>query len=84
MATRSPTCTATEIVAKAVAEFYAALRYDGILSLDQSNYDEMLGHGFMSNHKYYYCGDQVTAEPEYLDESLARFKYSSPDGWDSR
>jgi SAM-dependent methyltransferase len=65
---------------KALAEFYAALRYDGILILDQRNYDEMLDHGFMSNHKYYYCGHQVTAEPEYLDDGLARFKYSFPDG----
>ena len=47
--------------------------------LDQRNYDEMLDHGFTSRHKYYYCGDRVTAEPEYLDEGLARFKYTFPD-----
>ena len=39
----------------------------------------MLDHGFTSKHKYYYCGDQVTAEPEYLDDGLARFKYTFPD-----
>ena len=65
---------------KALAEFYAALRYDGILILDQRNYDEMLDHGFRPQHKYYYCSDQVTAEPEYLDDGLARFKYTFPDG----
>jgi glycine/sarcosine/dimethylglycine N-methyltransferase len=65
---------------KALAEFYAALRHDGILILDQRNYDEMLDHGFTSKHKYYYCGDQVTAEPEYIDAGLARFKYTFPDG----
>jgi SAM-dependent methyltransferase len=65
---------------KALAEFYAALRHDGILILDQRNYDEMLDHGFRSKHKYYYCSDQVTAEPEYLDDGLARFRYSFPDG----
>lgn len=65
---------------KAMAEFYAALRHDGILIIDQRNYDEMLDHGFRSMHKYYYCGDQVIAEPEYLDEGLARFRYSFPDG----
>jgi glycine/sarcosine/dimethylglycine N-methyltransferase len=65
---------------KALAEFYAALRHDGILILDQRNYDEMLDHGFRSKHKYYYCSDQVTAEPEYLDDRLARFKYTFPDG----
>ena len=65
---------------KALAEFYAALRHDGILILDQRNYDAMLDHGFTSKHKYYYCGDQVTAEPEYLDDGLARFKYTFTDG----
>ncbi len=65
---------------KALAEFYAALRHDGILILDHRNYDEMLDHGFTSKHKYYYCGDRVTAEPEYLDDGLARFKYTFPDG----
>ncbi len=65
---------------RALAEFYTALRHDGILILDQRNYDEMLDHGFRSKHKYYYCSDQVTAEPEYLDDGLARFKYTFPDG----
>jgi glycine/sarcosine/dimethylglycine N-methyltransferase len=65
---------------KALAEFYAALRHDGVLILDQRNYDEMLDHGFTSKHKYYYCGDRVTAEPEYLDDGLARFKYTFPEG----
>ncbi len=65
---------------RALAEFYAALKHDGILILDQRNYDAILDVGFDSKHKYYYCGDQVTAEPDYVDESLARFKYSFPDG----
>jgi sarcosine/dimethylglycine N-methyltransferase len=65
---------------RALAEFYAALRHDGILVLDQRNYDEMLDHGFTSKHKYYYCGDRVSAEPEYIDGGLARFKYTFPDG----
>ncbi|BDB43886.1 MULTISPECIES: glycine/sarcosine N-methyltransferase [Mycobacterium] len=65
---------------KTLAEFYAALHHDGILILDHRNYDEMLDHGFTSTHRYYYCGDQVTAEPEYLDEGLARFRYAFPDG----
>lgn len=60
---------------KALAEFYATLRHDGILILDQRNYDSMLDHGFTCKHKYYYCGDAVSAEPEHIDEGLARFKY---------
>ncbi|MCH9669424.1 MAG: methyltransferase domain-containing protein [Actinomycetia bacterium] len=65
---------------RALAEFYAALRHDGILILDQRNYDEMLDHNFTSKHKYYYCGDQVSAEPAHVDDGLARFKYTFPDG----
>ncbi len=64
---------------RALAEFYAALRHDGVLILDQRNYDAILDVGFDSKHKYYYCGDQVSAEPEHVDEGLARFKYTFPD-----
>ena len=65
---------------RALAEFYAALKHDGILIIDQRNYDGILDDGFSTKHKYYYCGDQVTAEPEHVDDSLARFKYTFPDG----
>jgi len=65
---------------RALAEFYAALRHDGILIIDQRNYDAILDHGFSSKHQYYYCGDQVTAEPVHVDEGLARFEYRFPDG----
>ncbi|HCX68635.1 class I SAM-dependent methyltransferase [Parvibaculum sp.] len=64
---------------RALAEFYAALKHDGILILDQRNYDAILDRGFSTKHKYYYCGDQVTAEPEHVDDSLARFRYTFPD-----
>lgn len=64
---------------KTLAEFYATLSHDGILLLDQRNYDSILDHGFSTQHKYYYCGEDVVAEPEYIDAGLARFKYSFPD-----
>lgn len=64
---------------KALAEFYAALKHDGILILDQRNYDDILDQGFSSKHTYYYCGNNVKAEPEYVDEGLARFRYEFPD-----
>jgi glycine/sarcosine/dimethylglycine N-methyltransferase len=64
---------------KALAEFYTALRHDGVLILDQRNYDGILDSGFTSKHVYYYCGDNVSAEPEYVDEGLARFRYTFPD-----
>ena len=65
---------------KSLAEFYTALRHDGVLILDQRNYDGILDNGFTSKHVYYYCGDNVSAEPEYVDEGLARFRYTFPDG----
>ncbi|HUU25893.1 MAG TPA: class I SAM-dependent methyltransferase [Methyloceanibacter sp.] len=65
---------------RTLAEFYAALKHDGILILDQRNYDSILDDGFASKHKYYYCADQVTAEPVHVDDGLARFEYTFPDG----
>lgn len=65
---------------KALAEFYSALKHDGVLILDQRNYDAILDFGFDSKHKYYYCGEDVVAEPEHIDPGLARFRYSFPDG----
>lgn len=64
---------------KALAEFYAVLKHDGILILDQRNYDAMLDSGFSSKHQYYYCGQGISAEPEHLDDGLARFRYTFPD-----
>lgn len=65
---------------RTLAEFYAALKHDGILILDHRNYDGILDAGFSSKHKYYYTGKEVTAEPEHVDEGLARFRYEFPDG----
>src|SRR6056297_1872190 len=65
---------------RALAEYYAALKHDGILILDQRNYDSILDDGFSTKHKFYYCGEQVTAEPEHVDEGLCRMAYSFPDG----
>lgn len=65
---------------KALAEFYSALVHDGVLILDQRNYDSILDNGFSSKHKYYYCGEKVSAEPEHVDAGLARFQYSFADG----
>ncbi len=65
---------------KALAEFYAALRHDGVLVLDQRNYDAILDDGYSSKHVYYYCGEDISVRPEYVDPGLARFQYSFPDG----
>jgi glycine/sarcosine N-methyltransferase len=64
---------------KALAEFYAMLKHNGILILDQRNYDRILDDGFSSKHTFYYCGDDIRAEPEHVDDGLARFRYTFPD-----
>ncbi|EIC19715.1 glycine/sarcosine N-methyltransferase [Thiorhodovibrio frisius] len=64
---------------KALAEFYATLKHDGILIIDQRNYDALLDHKVEPTHNFYYCGDNVRATPEHVDESLARFRYEFPD-----
>lgn len=65
---------------KALAEFYAVLRHDGVLILDQRNYDAIMDVGYSSAHTYYYCGDEVSVQPVHMDEGLARFEYSFRDG----
>lgn len=64
---------------KALAEFYSALRHDGVLILDHRNYDTILDHGFSTKHTYYYAGENIKAEPEHIDEGLIRFRYEFPD-----
>ncbi|MFW5807658.1 MAG: class I SAM-dependent methyltransferase [Spirochaetota bacterium] len=64
---------------KSLAEYYAMLKHDGILIIDQRNYDSILDDGFSSKHTYYYCGNNVRCEPEYMDDGLARFVYEFPD-----
>jgi glycine/sarcosine N-methyltransferase len=63
---------------KTLAEFYATLRHDGILILDQRNYDALLDHRIEPSHNYYYCGEDVRATPEHIDDTLARFRYEFP------
>jgi len=65
---------------KALAEYYATLRHDGILILDQRNYDAILDKQIEPSHNYYYCGEDVSASPEYVDDTLARFRYRFSDG----
>ncbi|HKJ94661.1 MAG TPA: class I SAM-dependent methyltransferase [Gammaproteobacteria bacterium] len=64
---------------KALAEFYATLKHDGVLILDQRNYDAILDHGYSSSHTFYYCGDNISVYPEHVDDGLTRFRYAFPD-----
>lgn len=65
---------------RALAEFYSVLKHDGVLIIDQRNYDAILDHGFSTKHRYYYCGNRVSARPIHVDEGLARFEYCFEDG----
>lgn len=65
---------------RCLAEFYSALRHDGILVLDQRNYDALLDINKEPEHMYYYCGEDVRAFPEHIDGGLARFRYEFSDG----
>lgn len=56
------------------------LNHDGVLILDQRNYDAILDDGYTSKHVYYYCGDDINVFPEHVDDGLARFRYEFPDG----
>jgi len=64
---------------KALAEFYSALNHDGVLILDQRNYDAILDHGYSSKHTFYYCGNNISVYPEHVDPGLTRFRYGFPD-----
>jgi SAM-dependent methyltransferase len=64
---------------KALAEFYAVLNPNGVLILDQRNYDSILDEGYNNKHQYYYVGENVKAEPELIDDDLVRFKYEFSD-----
>lgn len=65
---------------KTLAEFYSMLNHDGVLILDQRNYDAILDRGYESTHTYYYCGDNISVYPEHVDDGLTRFCYRFPDG----
>ena len=65
---------------KALAEFYAALEHDGVLILDQRNYDVLLDHRGQTHEHRYYGQANVEAWPDHVDHSLVGFRYRFPDG----
>ncbi|MBL6802911.1 MAG: class I SAM-dependent methyltransferase [Synechococcus sp. BS307-5m-G38] len=67
---------------KALAEYYAVLKHNGILILDHRNYDRLLegGSAVRQGKGNVYCGKDVEVGPEHVDEGLARFRYSFSDG----
>lgn len=65
---------------RTLAEFYSMLNHDGVLILDQRNYDALLDGKSKPGHKYYYCGEGVSAAPEHVDDGLARFRYEFAGG----
>ncbi|HMB30281.1 MAG TPA: class I SAM-dependent methyltransferase [Desulfohalobiaceae bacterium] len=64
---------------RVLSEFYSKLRPNGTLILDQRNYDTILDHGYISKHKYYYCGQDVVAKPIEIRDDSVRFEYRFSD-----
>jgi len=64
---------------RVIAEFYSKLKYNGVLVIDQRNYDTILDKGYDCEHKYYYCGESVCAEPTIIRDDLVRFEYTFSD-----
>ncbi len=61
-------------------EFRKVLDPDGLVVIDQRNYDAILDQGFSTKHEYYYCGENVDARPEAITDEYVRFCYRFPDG----
>lgn len=64
---------------KVLAEFYSILNPNGVLILDQRNYDSILDRGYSNKREYYYVGENVKAEPESIANDLIRFRYKFKD-----
>ena len=61
-------------------EFHKVLNPNGLVVIDQRNYDAILDNGFSTKHAYYYCGEGVDARPEEITDGHVRFRYDFPDG----
>lgn len=61
-------------------EFRKVLNPDGLVVVDQRNYDSILDRGFSTKHQYYYTGEGVDASPEAITDEYVRFRYNFPDG----
>jgi len=59
---------------------YRTLKPGGVAIIDHRNYDSMLEKGFSTKHKYYYTGEGVDARPVELNDNIAKFCYTFPDG----
>jgi SAM-dependent methyltransferase len=64
---------------RVLSEFYSKLRPNGTLIIDQRNYDTILDKGYTNKHRYYYCGENVLAEPVSIEEDSVRFAYTFAD-----
>jgi SAM-dependent methyltransferase len=69
---------------KVLAEFYAALKHDGLLVLDQRNYDAILEGGRLNRRSYCCSDDAIGLEPECVEEGLVTLRYHFPDGTEHR
>ena len=67
---------------KALAEYYAVLKRNGLLIIDHRNYDRLLKNGVAvrQGKGNVCCGEDVRVTPDCVDEGFARFRYSFSDG----
>jgi glycine/sarcosine N-methyltransferase len=60
--------------------FHKMLRPDGLLLIDQRNFDAILAGRFASSGRYYYCGNTASVTLGELDDSVCEFCYRFADG----
>ncbi|MDA0265032.1 MAG: class I SAM-dependent methyltransferase [Chloroflexi bacterium] len=65
---------------KALQEMHSLLNDDGIVIIDQRNYDSILDQGFTSKHQTYYLGETVNVCPEKINEEAVILRYEYADG----
>ena len=74
--TRTIDCWCMKTPIPAQVKEHLAAHYDGCLCPDCI---EELKNTLLTKHTYYYAGDKVKAEPEHVEDDLARFRYEFPD-----
>ncbi|MEK6834950.1 MAG: class I SAM-dependent methyltransferase [Nanoarchaeota archaeon] len=59
-----------------INQIYFLLNNNGVLVIDQRNYDYLLSHDYKSKHKYYYCGNNIKIDIIYRSNNLIKIKYT--------
>jgi ubiquinone/menaquinone biosynthesis C-methylase UbiE len=65
---------------EALEAMHDVLKPNGLLAVDQRNYDYILSDGYSSKHAYYYTGKEVEAYPVEISDEAVVFEYQYADG----